>query len=423
MADFDKMNIDAASYNVKDTTARQQIADEIAARKQADTQLQQAITAEQTTRKQAITAEQTARKQAIAAEQNAREQADKKLQNDIDKLHDVARPKKYLFVGDSYSMGEGAGVSPGMGWAQKVPQILGLATSDYYKACQGGYGFSRVGYKFADLVTSVLPTIPAPAEITDIYVFGGYNDNNYSSNTITADIASFAGLCKTNFPNAVVHIGMIAWSPDRQVRANIANNVLPAYAACGESDCAYLPGCEQIMHNYTLFSSDNIHPNDAGYQLLAGAIVSAIKTGAYAAQFAYNSIELAPAGIATKYSWGGFSESIYANTWTLAKADDNRLTVNCASQTIKGDTKYSIGTLSTKYGRPYDIAMACQAMTTGYVVGDGGFHKIICQLMVKGTDLSILNVTLPDTGAYVELTGVTQIALQIPTFTMCSLFV
>lgn len=93
MADFDKINIDAVSYKVKDTTARQQIADEIAARKQADTQLQQAITAEQTAREQAITAEQTARQQAITAEQTAREQADKKLQNDIDKLHDVARPK------------------------------------------------------------------------------------------------------------------------------------------------------------------------------------------------------------------------------------------------------------------------------------------------------------------------------------------
>ena len=46
MAEFDKINIDAVSYNVKDTTARQQIADEIAARENADTQLQQAITAE-----------------------------------------------------------------------------------------------------------------------------------------------------------------------------------------------------------------------------------------------------------------------------------------------------------------------------------------------------------------------------------------
>ena len=41
MADFDKINIDAVSYNVKDTSARQQISDEIAARKQADTQLSQ----------------------------------------------------------------------------------------------------------------------------------------------------------------------------------------------------------------------------------------------------------------------------------------------------------------------------------------------------------------------------------------------
>lgn len=43
MADFDKINIDAVSYNVKDTTARQQIEDEIAARKQADTQLQNSV--------------------------------------------------------------------------------------------------------------------------------------------------------------------------------------------------------------------------------------------------------------------------------------------------------------------------------------------------------------------------------------------
>lgn len=43
MADFDKINIDAVSYNVKDTTARQQVRDETAARKQADTQLSQQL--------------------------------------------------------------------------------------------------------------------------------------------------------------------------------------------------------------------------------------------------------------------------------------------------------------------------------------------------------------------------------------------
>ena len=41
--DFDKINVDAVSYNVKDSTARQQIRDEITARKQADTQLSQQL--------------------------------------------------------------------------------------------------------------------------------------------------------------------------------------------------------------------------------------------------------------------------------------------------------------------------------------------------------------------------------------------
>lgn len=43
--DFDKINIDAVSYNVKDTTARQQISDETKARKAADTALGQQINA------------------------------------------------------------------------------------------------------------------------------------------------------------------------------------------------------------------------------------------------------------------------------------------------------------------------------------------------------------------------------------------
>ena len=41
--DFDKINIDAVAYNVKDSTARKQISDEITARKQADSQLSQQI--------------------------------------------------------------------------------------------------------------------------------------------------------------------------------------------------------------------------------------------------------------------------------------------------------------------------------------------------------------------------------------------
>ena len=55
MPDFDKINIKSVPYNVKDSTARQQIGDEIAARKQADSQLSQQIGDETAAREQADT--------------------------------------------------------------------------------------------------------------------------------------------------------------------------------------------------------------------------------------------------------------------------------------------------------------------------------------------------------------------------------
>ena len=84
--DFDKINIDAVSYNVKDSTARQQISDEITARKQADTQLSQKIGTETTERKQA----DTQLSQQINAETTARKQADTALSQQIENLKAVS---------------------------------------------------------------------------------------------------------------------------------------------------------------------------------------------------------------------------------------------------------------------------------------------------------------------------------------------
>lgn len=79
MADFDKINIEAVSYNVKDSFARQQIGKEVTNRENADNQLQTAIGAETTARENADTQLQTA----IGAEATARENADTQLQNSI----------------------------------------------------------------------------------------------------------------------------------------------------------------------------------------------------------------------------------------------------------------------------------------------------------------------------------------------------
>ena len=84
--DFDKINIGAVSYNVKDTTARQQIGDETTARKQADAQLSKQIGDETTARKQA----DTQLSQQISNETTAREQADTQISQQIENLKTVS---------------------------------------------------------------------------------------------------------------------------------------------------------------------------------------------------------------------------------------------------------------------------------------------------------------------------------------------
>ena len=96
MADFDKINIDAVPYNVKDTSARRQIVDEITDRKNADTQLQTAIDAEKTARENADTQLQTA----IGAETTARENAINDLKKSTVDLEVFTTPEMYGAKGD-----------------------------------------------------------------------------------------------------------------------------------------------------------------------------------------------------------------------------------------------------------------------------------------------------------------------------------
>lgn len=99
--DFDKINIGAVSYNVNDSTARQQISDEITARKQADSQLSQQIE----NVSQQIGNETSAREQAdtqlsqqIGDETAARKQADTQLSQQISQQFDNIGKTPYANV-------------------------------------------------------------------------------------------------------------------------------------------------------------------------------------------------------------------------------------------------------------------------------------------------------------------------------------
>ena len=84
---------------------------------------------------------------------------------------------------------------------------------------------------------------------------------------------------KTTYPNATIKLACVGWSKVYDVRQTIANRTIPAYQRCGKYNVQYLTNTEYILHDYSLFSGDNYHPNQDGQNELSAYLVTAIKNG------------------------------------------------------------------------------------------------------------------------------------------------
>lgn len=134
------------------------------------------------------------------------------IQGILQTLQNLQKPKKYVFMGDSY----GDGYSPDgntTSWISLLVQKLGLTSSQYISTHQGGYRFaySSSDYNYINLLNA----LTSDNDLTDMYVCGGYNDNSASENDILLGIQNFNTLFQQKFPNAKLHIGFIGWSKKR----------------------------------------------------------------------------------------------------------------------------------------------------------------------------------------------------------------
>lgn len=185
--DFDKINIDAVSYNVKDTAARQQIDSETTAREQANTQLSKQISAETTSRKQA----DTQLSQQIGDETAAREQADTQLSQQIEnmKTKSLKTVKYYGAKGDGTTNDTAAfksalsdtGVAivpPGTYLVGTLPlsagqKILGL--SRYKSILKNNGGGAIISISGANSEVSAV-TLDGNSQASDGIINNGYKD-------------------------------------------------------------------------------------------------------------------------------------------------------------------------------------------------------------------------------------------------------
>lgn len=199
--------------------------------------------------------------------------------NEINRLKqtiDASKERKYLFLGDSYSVGwtpDGDVKS----WCEFCKDFLELDNVHYVTTGSGGASFgNQSGNSFTDLLNSQ----ENDDTITDVVCCGGYNEIGMTTVNTLAGMLSFKNACNTKFPNARIHIGFIGNTKDKTQKPNISARCETYINGCAMYNMNYLNNVEFSLHRYYEdFASDGIHPNATGEEHIAWYVTQALRTG------------------------------------------------------------------------------------------------------------------------------------------------
>lgn len=357
MADISKIQLDNAVYNIKDETARTNI------------------------------------------------------NNILQILNNLQKPKKYVFMGDSY----GDGYTPDgtvTSWITLLAQKLNLQSGDYISTHRGGFRFA---YSSSDSnYITLLNNLNDDPDLTDMYVCGGYNDAPSSENDILLGIQNFNNLFKTKFPNAKLHIGFIGWSKNSSSIRNLARAFYFYKKSCENLQIDFLDGCEYALHNYfKYFSSDGIHPNLTGQTSIANSLYDCITKGKA------NVIE-------REGLYFTLDDGIISSSNTLMILHDGIIdtVINGGSDTA---IYFSFNTAKTQTGNePLEIATISYSLLVGSDYNDITFNGVVC-VVYDGSNYSkqVFDIIIKNGKIYVVNSGasgnnyqtITIKQIQIPAIT------
>lgn len=190
---------------------------------------------------------------------------------------------KYIFIADSYGMSEYGN------WCYYLAQCLGLSASDYHSVIVSG-GSLYAGNLLSNL-TAYANTLSSDEKdgVGKVVYLGGINDAHTDASTgdfanVKTGLSDLCTYVKNNFTNATFYIGYIGNSRSDSAILNgrswenIAES-FSIYSKCGEYGAVFLNNLEIVMHDYSLFRTDGIHPTLNGGQEIAKYAANAIKCG------------------------------------------------------------------------------------------------------------------------------------------------
>lgn len=269
-----------------------------------------------------ISAEETAREAAdtalsgdIAAETTAREAADTALSNDMTELEtsvnatidefqtqvnteleameeavkgkmEVIKGANVVCIGDSY--GRGVGGNADHGWCYFLSEWGRCASIT--NISNSGAGFIAEGHStglenltFADQINIAKNSLPSGVTQNDVdivIVAGGYNDHGQSGQYGAA--YSTMRAAQNAFPNATIHFYPLC-AGDRQLNNEYVSSYMNLCHGAAETGCQVHSDALYWLYPFEIQTSygDNIHPNNAGYRLIAAFMLGTINGGTY----------------------------------------------------------------------------------------------------------------------------------------------
>lgn len=188
-----------------------------------------------------------------------------------------------IFIGDSFAN------DADHNWVLPLVSKLGLSSDEYVKLARGSVGFARdvSGNTFVTMLqdyTSGLTTAEKN-RVSHIIVCGGGNDAaadtalDTNRTAVLNAIATFCSYANSNYPNAEIYIGGLSCNQNYADVSRVADaNAVYAEGAI-KNGAHFLDGCQWILKNKLLVSSDGVHPTNDGYTVLGEGIWECLMTG------------------------------------------------------------------------------------------------------------------------------------------------
>lgn len=365
MPDISKIQLDSAVYNIKDETARNNLAN--------------------------------------YETSNDAEIAQLKLPKNF------FRNKKYLLIGDSYADGytpDGNVTS----WQQYFVNMTGLTNT--IQKHLGGTGFVNLAQN--KNFQSLLEEVADDTNVTDIVVLGGYNDTPYNQNQIYNAINAFIIKANEKFPNADIHIGFVGWSSDSTKIYPLSIICQRYREACGYYMASYLNNIEFSLHNYfSDFSSDGFHPNSTGQVKIGRNLIQALMTGSCNNPTVFTQIGLSYDSNINGNPFGS-ALTCYQNNNVITASLSSQRTIGFVTpfSTTAGINEVEIGTITSGYivGSEYNLDVT----TIQVIVHDStGYHVCVGNIVFRNGKVYIQFNDINDTkNNYRAFTNITDIQIS-----------